>query len=147
MDTTDRSWRESRDEALAAQAAALARQKAAETRRARQLLEEFVRELACRQIPPTRLRAHVAGHRRGYRTGVDGWYLRRNGSLGVGTDGSFYVLSTPPSLLARLRGVTLTPTDPPLTVGRGGRDGESIPLEDLLTLRLTELSTKDPADG
>ena len=64
------------------------------------------------------------------------WYLRRNGSLGVDEDGEFYILSAPTSLAARLRGTTVAPSDPPLVAGVGGRDGESMPLRDLLRLRL-----------
>jgi len=37
---------------------------------------------------------------------------------------------------ARLRGVTVEPQDPPLQVGRGARDGESIDLDALLARRL-----------
>ena len=64
------------------------------------------------------------------------WYLNRDGSLGVTPDGGYYVLVTSPSLLARVRGVRLQPVDPPLQVGAGARDGESIALNALLTLRL-----------
>jgi hypothetical protein len=35
-----------------------------------------------------------------------------------------------------VRGVTLRPADPPLQVGAGARDGESIALDVLLTMRL-----------
>jgi hypothetical protein len=38
--------------------------------------------------------------------------------------------------LSRLRGVTIAPSEPPLVVGVGGRDGESMPLQQLLDLRL-----------
>jgi len=87
-------------------------------------------------IPPEPLRARAWGGRTTYRTGIVGWYLKRNGSLGVDTEGNFYVLSAPTSLRARLRGVTLEPSDPPLVVGVGGRDGESMPLQQLLDIRL-----------
>jgi hypothetical protein len=73
-----------------------------------------------------------------YRTGVTGWYLRRNRSLGADADGNYYILGTPASLRARLLGVRISPSDPPLTVGLGARDGESMPLEQLLRLRLEE---------
>ena len=75
------------------------------------------------------------GHSR-FRTGLRGWYLRRNRSLAGDAEGRFYILSTPGGLRARLRGVTVPPAEPPLVVGAGGRDGESIPLPDLLALRL-----------
>ena len=46
------------------------------------------------------------------------------------------MLSTPSSVAARLTGVTLTPSDPPMELGRGARDGESIPLAEALANRL-----------
>jgi hypothetical protein len=130
------SWRERRTEAAAEHAAFLDRRKAAEQEQARDQLDEFVRaarELGLRTGP---LRARAYNGRTTYRTGLTGWYLKRNGSLGVGTDGSFYVLSAPSSLASRLTGATVTPSDPPLVVGVGGRDGESMPLAELLRLRL-----------
>ena len=42
----------------------------------------------------------------------------------------------PGGLRERLTGVTLQPSPPPLVVGRGGRDGESGPLQDYLERRL-----------
>ena len=71
-----------------------------------------------------------------YRTGLRGWYLLRRGTLAVDTAGEFYVLTVPGSLRSRLTGVDLVPSDPPLAVGRGARDGESMTLASLLTLRL-----------
>jgi hypothetical protein len=38
------------------------------------------------------------------------------------------VLTAPLSVLDRLRGVQLTPTPPPLVIGAGGKDGDSIEL-------------------
>lgn len=38
--------------------------------------------------------------------------------------------------MARLTGVKLQPTDPPLVVGRGGRDGETGDLREFLDWRL-----------
>jgi hypothetical protein len=133
------SWRERRREASAAHAAALEQRKAAETAQARILLADFVRELKTRGVEPQPLRAPVAGSSASYRTGITGWYLRRNHSLGVDTDGNFYILATPASLKSRLLGVRILPSDPPLTVGLGGRDGESMPLHQLLALRLDEV--------
>jgi hypothetical protein len=71
-----------------------------------------------------------------YRTGVEGWYLRRDKSIGVGVDGRYYLLATPKVPLGRWRTVSVEPSPPPLVVGRGARDGESIDLKDLLELRL-----------
>lgn len=132
------NWREQRREASAVHAAALERRKAAETARARAQLAEFVREMTARGVEPEPLRARAAGSGASYRTGIVGWYLRRNRSLGADADGNFYILSAPAGLKARLLGVQLTPSDPPLVVGLGARDGESMPLEQLLRLRLEE---------
>jgi hypothetical protein len=101
-------------------------------------LAEFVRVMKERGVEPRPLRASVAGSGTSYRTDVTGWYLRRNRSLGADTDGNFYILGVPASLKARLLGVRILPSDPPLTVGLGARDGESMPLEQLLRLRLEE---------
>ncbi|TDD98232.1 hypothetical protein [Jiangella asiatica] len=129
------SWRDERREALAAQAAALERQRAAEIARARRLLTDFATAMTERGLAPHALRARSAGGAT-YRTGLIGWYIRRNHALAVGMDGEFYVLDVPARLGGRLRGVTVEPSDPPLQVGRGARDGESMPLDELLRQRL-----------
>lgn len=74
-------------------------------------------------------------------TGRRGWYLRRNHTLAIGDDGAYLLLALmgEPTLLERLRGVTITPQRPSLTVGRGGRDGESGDLADFLTAALRGL--------
>jgi hypothetical protein len=128
--------RQRRRQAAADQAAALGRRRAAESEQARRLIGEFVREARERDLRPVPLRARAYNGRSTYRTGVEGWYLSRNCRLAVGTGGEFYVLTVPTSLRARWAGVTLTPTDPPLDIGRGARDGESIELTALLRLRL-----------
>lgn len=63
---------------------------------------------------------------------IEGWYVRNDRSMGVGTDGKLYVLTAPLSLMDVLRGVQLTPIEPPLVLGLGGRDGDSIDLADAL---------------
>ncbi|WP_020390794.1 hypothetical protein [Kribbella catacumbae] len=132
------SWRERRREASVAQAAALAHRKATETAQARALLADFIEKLKAAGIEPQPLRAPVVGSSASYRTGIVGWYLRRNRSLGADADGNFYILGTPAGLKARLFGVRVVPSDPPLTVGLGARDGDSLPLEQLLRNRLEE---------
>ncbi|WP_405067181.1 hypothetical protein OG558_36945 [Kribbella sp. NBC_01510] len=130
------NWRAERREAAAAQAAALERRKAGESVQARELLVGFVKEMRARGVEPEPLRAQVVGSGASYRTGVIGWYLRRNRSLGVDVDANFYILGVPASLKSRLAGVDILPSDPPLVVGQGARDGESMPLKELLRLRL-----------
>jgi hypothetical protein len=129
-------WQRRRREAAEEHAARHDRRRAADSRQAGALVAAFVESASARGLATTGLRARAYNGRTTYRTGVTGWYLKRNGSLGVGTDGGFYVLSAPTALLSRLRGVTIAPAEPPLVVGVGGRDGESMPLQQLLDLRL-----------
>jgi hypothetical protein len=133
------SWREQRREAAAAHAEALDRRKAAETEQARALLAGFIEKLQAAGIEPQPLRAPVVGSGTSYRTGITGWYLRRNKSLGLDTEGNFYILGVQAGLKPRLLGVRVLPSEPPLIVGLGARDGESLPLKELLGLRLGEL--------
>jgi hypothetical protein len=128
----DGSWQERRREAAALHAEALERQQQAETRQARALVDDFLREVTDRGIAPEPLAARSYDGRWRYRTPLRGWYLRRNQSVAIGTDGQFYVLTAPASLRARFSGVTPAPSDPPLILGKGGRDGESIDLADAL---------------
>ena len=130
------NWRDQRREAFEAHAAALARRKEAETARARAIVGDFVARMMAQSVPPHPLRARVADGRRSYRTKLTGWYVRRNRALAVGVDGEFYILDTPPSLRKWLLGADVMPSDPPLVVGEGARDGESIPLDELLEQRL-----------
>ncbi|ABS02524.1 hypothetical protein [Kineococcus radiotolerans] len=114
-----------------------ARARAAETARARAALAAFAAELLRRGVAPGPLRARAGSAR--YRTDRVGWYLRADGSLGVGPAGEYYVLDVAPSLAGRFRGVSPDPAEPPWQVGRGARDGESIELPELLRRRLAEL--------
>ncbi|WP_248700174.1 hypothetical protein [Oerskovia turbata] len=130
------AWRARRTEAAAHQAAELERRRAQESAEAAVLLREFVAEAGHRGIAPVPLQARSYAGDATYRTRTLGWYLRKNRTLAVGTDGAFYVLSVPGGLSARLRGAVLTPSDPPLVLGKGGRDGESISLADAVALVL-----------
>jgi hypothetical protein len=134
------SWREARREAAAAQAAALQHRKDNETAQARKLLADFIEKMQALGIDPQPLRAPVVGSGASYRTNVTGWYLRRNHSLAVDAQGNFYILGTQPNVKARLFGVQVLPSDPPIIVGLGARDGESLPLKQLLELRLAEIA-------
>ena len=126
------------------------RQSEHESARAQLLIDRFVADAVRARIAPEELMARPWSGRGRYRTGILGWYLRRDGSVGVGLDGGYYVLLVPPVRLGRWRAVRLDPTPPPLEVGRGGRDGDAIALETLLQLRLQdgEPSGGDsPAEG
>jgi hypothetical protein len=129
---TGDDWRSRRREAADAQAEALAQRQAAEHAAARRLLGEFVAEATRQGPPPVPLRARSYDGRHRYRTPLHGWYLRRNESVAVSTAGDFYVLGVPSSVRALVRGVEPAPADPPLVLGRGGRDGESVDLADAL---------------
>ncbi|MBD3779548.1 MAG: hypothetical protein IE923_09825 [Micrococcales bacterium] len=100
----------------------------AESARARELIAGFVAEATARGVAPEPLQAQGYGGRGRFRTPLRGWYLRRDRTVAVGTDGGFYVLTVPPSIGARLRGVQPEPQDPPLVLGAGGKDGESLDL-------------------
>jgi hypothetical protein len=119
-----------------ARADGLGRARAAEGRAAAALIEAFTRRATAAGLATTQLRARSYGGKTRYRTNIEGWYLRRDHSIGIGIDGSFYILSAPTSLAARVTGVVLVPSDAPLELGRGARDGESIPLSDALDKRL-----------
>ena len=136
MSDDDSSWVARRRRAVDAHAAALEQRRAAETERARRLVADFAREARERGLRVSRLTARGYGGRARYRTGLRGWYLRPDNSIAVGVDGSYYVLSVPDGLRARLTGAVVPPQDPRLIVGEGGRDGESMPLEALLRQRL-----------
>lgn len=129
---TEDDWRARRGERADALGEALARRQRAESAQARALLRAFVDEAPRLGLDsvPLRARGDRGGHR--YRTPLHGWYLRRDESVAVGTDGELYLLTVPASVRALLSGVRPEPSDPPLVLGRGGRDGESIDLQDAL---------------
>jgi len=112
------------------------RRSARESAKAQVLVDRFVAQATQAGLATEELTARPWSGRGRYRTGVVGWYLRRDRSLGVGLDGSYYVLVVAPERFGRWRTVPLDPTPPPLQVGQGGRDGESIALKNLLELRL-----------
>jgi hypothetical protein len=137
MGEADRDeWARQRREAAAAHADRLVRAREAESERARELLRTFVDAARRRGIEPTALLARAGDGPPTYRTGVQGWYLTRDGAVGVDPEANYYLLAAPRSLRARLTGVRLHPAAPPLQVGAGGRDGESVALDALLRLRL-----------
>ncbi|MFN8167659.1 MAG: hypothetical protein U0S36_02620 [Candidatus Nanopelagicales bacterium] len=129
-------WSAQRREAVQARAELAARAREQEVAAARELVAGFVAEARSRRLATVPLLARLGATGTTCRTGLTGWYLRRDGSLGVAEDGEMYVLSVPRSLRARWRGVTLTPDEPRLQAGIGARDGESIALSALLALRL-----------
>ena len=106
-----------------------------EAERAQVLIDEFIWQATTLGIAPVPLRATtMSGH--DVRTDKQGWYIRKNRSIAVGTDGCYYILTVPGGLLDRVRGVSLKPTPPSLQVGRGGRDDETGDLKDFLARAL-----------
>jgi hypothetical protein len=112
--------------------------RAQESATAQVLIEQFVVRAAEAGLPTEELFARPWSGRGRYRTGVLGWYLRNDGSVGVGRDGKYYVLVVPPVRFGRWRTFSLQPTPPPLVVGEGARDGESVALAVLLEWRLQQ---------
>lgn len=121
-------WRDDRRAAAQAHADALESRRVAESARARELIGAFVQEAMAHGPAPVELRARSYDGRSLFRTPLRGWYLRRDESVAVDVDGDFYVLTAPSSLAARFRGVTPASSDPPLVLGAGGKDGESLDL-------------------
>ena len=128
---SEQDWAQQRREAAAAHADRLERRRQAEHDRAAGLLREFA-AVARDRLPAERLQVRGYGGRGSARSDVTGWYLRADRSAGMSTDGEFYVLTAPLGLRDRLTGVALRPTPPPLVLGAGGKDGESIDLPDAL---------------
>ncbi|OKL51772.1 hypothetical protein [Buchananella hordeovulneris] len=118
----------SRRRANATRQAELARKRqAAEAAQAAQYLTLFVAAARRAGLAPTNLR--VQGYNGSQaKSSVTGWYLRLDRTVGVGTDGQFYVLTAPLSFLDRFRTIKLTAEPAPLVIGQGGRDGDSIAL-------------------
>lgn len=125
-------WAEQRSEAALVHEQRLREKQAGETARARVLVEDFLVRARARGVEPEPLLARDYSGGGPYRTGLRGWYVRANRSAAIGEDGEFYVLTVAGGLVARLRGSRPEPSDPPITLGKGGRDGESIDLRDAL---------------
>jgi hypothetical protein len=128
----DDKWAAQRAEAVRVQAERLQARQDAEHTRAEALLREFAAAARTAGLAPEALRVQGYGGRGTARTPLRGWYLRVDRTLGVSTDGDFYVLTAPIGLLGRVRGTRPDPRRPPLTLGAGGKDGESLPLAEAL---------------
>ncbi|NUU16480.1 hypothetical protein HP550_04370 [Cellulomonas humilata] len=126
------TWREERRAAAAAHGELLADRQRAESARAQEQIDAFLRRALASGPAPVALSARSYDGRARYRTPLTGWYLRRDETVAVDTDGKFYVLTTPSSLTARFRGVTPEPSAPPLVIGAGGKDGESLDMSEAL---------------
>jgi len=107
-----------------------------ESAQAQVLVDGFVAQATQAGLATEELTARPWSGRGRYRTGVVGWYLRRDRSVGVGLDGGYYVLVVAPRRFGRWITVPVDPSPPPLQVGQGARDGESVALDVLLEMRL-----------
>ena len=107
-----------------------------EAAEAQVLVDRFVAAATQAGLATEELTARPWSGRGRYRTGVVGWYLRRDRSVGVGLDGGYYMLVVAPERFGRWRTVPVAPSPPPLHVGQGARDGESVALDVLLDMRL-----------
>ncbi len=136
MTADGEEWRASRREAFEVHARAQQRAEAAEAERARPLVADFVRRAREQGLTAEPLRARSYSGTTTYRTPVRGWYLQPTGPLAISEEGEYYVLVAVAGLAARVRGVQVAPSPPPLAVGRGARDGESMSLAELLQRRL-----------
>ncbi|MFI6427847.1 hypothetical protein [Promicromonospora sp. NPDC050880] len=128
----DDEWAGRRAEAVRVQAERLQARQDAEHERAEAMLRQFTAAARTAGLPAEALLVRGYGGRGTARTPLRGWYLRVDRSAGVSTDGDFYVLTAPLGLLDRVRGMRPAPSRPPLTLGAGGKDGESVPLADAL---------------
>ncbi|NYI71203.1 hypothetical protein GGQ54_001763 [Naumannella cuiyingiana] len=118
--------------------------RAREAERAQQLIDTFVARLRAATIAPEPLRARLLDGTR-VRTDARGWYLKTDKSLAIGAGGQFYVLTVPGGWRERLRGVRLLPTDPPLVVSAGARDGQTGDLTGFLQRALDRYAEPPPA--
>jgi hypothetical protein len=121
-------WAAQRTEAARVQAERLrARQDAVHTQ-AEMLIAQFLPVVTAHGPAPVPLRVRGYGGRGEARTPLTGWYLRLDRTAAVGSDGRYYTLTAPLSLADRLRGITPAPVRPPMILGDGGKDGESVEL-------------------
>jgi hypothetical protein len=125
----------SRAEEAARRAELEAAQARGESREAQKLIDEFVAAAKAKGIAPRPLRATLYGGQ-SVKTDKVGWYIRKNQSIAIGEDGSYYMLTVPGGWRERFSGVKLHPSLPPLVIGKGGKDGESGDLADFLKWRL-----------
>lgn len=137
MTMADDGARPTRAEEAAVRAELAAGAERMESAKAQQLIDAFLTQAAEAGLQPEPLRATLYSGQ-SVKTDQRGWYLRKNRSVAVGEDGSYYILTVPGGLKERLRGVRLRPSPPPLIVGKGGRDGETGDLAEFLDRRLAQ---------
>ena len=111
----------------------LEQKQAAESAKAAAYLKRFVSAAKATGMEPVPLVVRGYGGKGSAKTPLKGWYLKNDHSLAVDEDGNYYVLNEQLSLKDRIKGLTPKPKPPPLILGAGGRDGESMDLTEKLT--------------
>ena len=134
----EQDWSQHRREAIKVKEQAMQAARLQEHERATALIREAIARFRAAGIAPVLLRARPYQGSGTLRTGLEGWYLKKDRSLAVDAEGRYYVMRVDGGLRARLRGAAPAPTLAPLVVGRGGRDGDSFRLEELLEMRLQD---------
>ena len=104
------------------------------------LIDEFVATAAARGLRPEPLRALLMDGTR-VKSDQVGWYINKGQTLAIAPDGRFFKLLTTGGRFARFTRVKLSPSLPPMVVGRGGRDGETGDLKDFLDRTLDDYAT------
>ena len=142
-DCGDSDWTASRRRAAAQRARMLQERQDAEHARAARIIGLFLQVARDEGLEPVALR--VRGYSGGSaRTPLRGWYLRADETVGIDTQGRYYVLSMPLSLAQRLRGVRPESQPVPMTIGEGGRDGDIVPLRFALNRLLPDWEERSP---
>lgn len=133
-----KTWSQQRAAVIAAQERALEHARRTEHEKATAILREYIERFEAAGIAPQPLRALPYKGSGTIRTPLRGWYLKQDRTIGVDTRARYYILRADGGLITRLRGAEIEPVDAPLVVGRGGRDGETFDLRELLEMRLQE---------
>src|SRR5690625_1937781 len=125
-------WAAQRSAAASEHLARLEARQDAEHRRAEGHLAAFIHAARAADLAAEPLRMQGYNGGRSARTPLRGWYLRKDRKAGIDTDGNFYLLARPLGVLDVLRGAAPRASRPPLVLGAGGRDGDSVELTDAL---------------
>lgn len=104
---------------------------------AQTLINEFIAATAERGLQPEPLKAVLMDGSR-VKSDQVGWYLNKARTMAITPEGRFVQLLTTGGRLSRFTGVKLSPSQPPLVIGRGGRDGETGDLKDFLARALDD---------
>lgn len=131
-------WSQQRKIAAQEHADRLAAKQQAESDRAQAMIDTFIMAAEDAGLEPYPLMATAYQERFRAKTNITGWYLRQDKRAGIDTAGRFYLLSMPLSFLDRFRTVTPPQSMPPLVLGAGGKDGESLDMDQALTRLLPD---------